>query len=72
LNVTLQVSGVKASEVKKTLGNRAAANLRLEKFYQAYQDGLKSAQIENYDIKTDSVSNLKAFFRMGKAAYGMR
>jgi tetratricopeptide (TPR) repeat protein len=72
LNVTLQVSGVKASEMKKTLANRAAANLRLEKFCQAYQDGLKSTEIEIYDAKVDSVSNLKAFFRMGKAAYGMR
>jgi tetratricopeptide (TPR) repeat protein len=72
LNLTLQVSNVKSSEVKKTLGNRAAANLRLEKFYQAYQDGLKSAEIENYDIKVDSISNLKAYFRIGKAAYGMR
>ena len=59
---------VDKSEIKKTLSNRSAAFLKLEKYLQAYQDALKSSQIEN----TDTATTEKAYFRIGKAAYAMR
>jgi tetratricopeptide (TPR) repeat protein len=72
LNRAKEDTTVKTSDVKKTLNNRAAAFLKLGKFNRAYQDTIKSSQIENSNDTSDSVNNEKAFFRMGKAAYNMR
>jgi tetratricopeptide (TPR) repeat protein len=60
---------VQSSDVKKTLNNRAAAYLKLEKYNQAYQDTANSVSIV---LQDQSGSNEKAYFRMGKAAYAMR
>jgi tetratricopeptide (TPR) repeat protein len=61
----LKFESIKAADIKNTLNNRAAAYLRLEKWYMAYQDTLSSLQI-------DHVQNEKAYFRQGKALYSMR
>jgi tetratricopeptide (TPR) repeat protein len=72
LNLAKDDKAVKNSDVKKTLNNRSAALLKLDKYYQAYQDTVKSTQIENVNDSSDLVNDEKAFFRMGKAAYSMR
>jgi tetratricopeptide (TPR) repeat protein len=63
---------VKNSDLKKTLNNRAAAYLKLEKFNHAYLDTVRSSEIESAADDSDLVYNEKAYFRMGKAAYSMR
>jgi tetratricopeptide (TPR) repeat protein len=72
LNLAKENKTVKPSDLKKTLNNRAAAFLKLDKFNRAYQDAVKSSQIENANDASDAVNNEKAFYRMGKAAYNMR
>jgi tetratricopeptide (TPR) repeat protein len=69
LNLARASSNVPKSEMKKTLNNRSLVNLKLEKYCQAYQDALKSTQIED---KESVVNNEKAYFRIGKAEYNMR
>jgi tetratricopeptide (TPR) repeat protein len=72
LNLAREDKTVNNSDVKKTLNNRAAALLKLDKYFQAYQDTVKSTQIENVNDTRDVANNEKAFYRMGKAAYSMR
>jgi tetratricopeptide (TPR) repeat protein len=70
LNLTKQKPDIaKPAEIKKVFNNRAATNLKLEKWYQAYQDTLSSLQI---DDNSDKSQNEKAYFRQGKALYSMR
>ena len=45
--------------------NRAQVNLKLNKYYNAYNDAEKSIQFSTRNKD-------KAYFRMGKAAYSMR
>lgn len=48
----------------RALLNRAAAYLKLERYYLAYKDAQLASELEN--------TNEKAYFRMAKAAYSMR
>jgi tetratricopeptide (TPR) repeat protein len=72
LNLAKEDTTAKTSDVKKTLTNRAAAFLKLDKFYRAYLDTVKSSQIDDANDSGDAVNNEKTFYRMGKAAYSMR
>jgi tetratricopeptide (TPR) repeat protein len=72
LNLAKKTNDVKNSELKKTLNNRAAAYLKLEKFNKAFLDTVRSSEIESATDNSDLVNDEKAYFRMGKAAYNMR
>jgi tetratricopeptide (TPR) repeat protein len=69
LNIAKLDSKVQKSDLKKTLNNRSLANLKLEKYFNAYKDALKSSEIKEED---KTVNDEKAFFRLGKAEYNMR
>ena len=62
---------ISSTDVKKTLNNRSLANLKLEKYFCAYQDAQKSLRIQDGESK-NTQNDEKAFFRLGKAAYSMR
>lgn len=73
LNLWVKTKSATNKEVKKTLNNRSLANFRLERFYSAYQDALRSSQIEMKENDDEAVTiNEKTYFRMGKALYSMR
>jgi tetratricopeptide (TPR) repeat protein len=62
----LNCACVSEEGAKRALSNRAAALLHLEKYYQAYEDGARAAQLESASL------NEKVCFRMGEALYAMR
>ena len=54
----------KSKKLNQSYLKRSEAYLRLDKYYLAYQDAQKVAQLDE--------KNMKAFFLMGKASYNMR
>jgi tetratricopeptide (TPR) repeat protein len=72
LNFAKKNHNIKQTLLKRTLTNRAAANLKLVRYSSAFQDAYRALQIENAKDGSDMLNNEKAFLRMGKAAYHMR
>jgi tetratricopeptide (TPR) repeat protein len=55
------------SDMKHFLNNRSTSHLELENYYLAYQDALRSTELEKISFLDET-----AFFNMGAALYSMR
>ena len=64
----LESGDFKAREIKKAFLNRSVAYLKLEKYFLAYEDAIKSESIEYDDVLVTS----EALFGQGQALYFMR